>query len=250
MTLNIVLAGPFAIVEHADGIVVYLPAIEDHNPPTAISSGDLAHIRTLQPGGYDFTKGVEGNTGSIAPLIPVPNTSVFKVSAAAENLPQPPKEQPYLSIKLPVPREIVPWNADPLQISDQSPVPPNTPSARYATVTILRYDAQPSDALELDGPNGYVWKPVATPLGTERIVTIAVEPVQEDDHHTHARNAFKHLTNLLGLKRSIEFPPLPVGYIRNIPLTPNALPSQLVVALPGDRGRLNDCKAASVLVEP
>jgi hypothetical protein len=250
MTLDVVLAGPFVIVEQANGVVVYLPDIEDHNPPTAITSGDLGHIRTLQRGDYDFTKGVNNNSGKITALNPVPGAQVFTVSASAEHLSTPPLEKPYLSIKLPRPREVVPWNADPLQISDQSPVLPSTPKTRYATVTILRFDSLASDIPEMDGPNDFVWKPKAKPLGTDRIVTIVVEPVQEDDNHTHGHNAFRHMTTLLGLKRFIEFPPIPASYIRNIPLTANVLPPQLVNALPGDKNKLNDCKAAGILVEP
>ncbi len=250
LTLDVVLAGPFIVVEQAQGIVVYLPDIEDHNAPTAITSGDLAHVRTLLRGDYDFTKGVRGNVGKIATLNPVKGTDVFTVSAGTEHLPTPPLEKPYLSIKLPRPREVVPWNADPLQISDQSPVPAGTPAKRYATVMILRYDSLISDVPEMDGPNDFVWKPKAVPLGSDRIVTMVVDPAKEDDLHTHGHNAFRHMTTLLSLKRFIEFPPTPVGYIRNLPLTPNVLPSQLVNALPGDKNKLNDCKAASILVEP
>jgi hypothetical protein len=201
LTLDLVFTGPFAFRQQADGILVLLPDIEDHNPPTAITSGDLAHVKTLQRGNYDFTKGVQPTAGNPKPVIPVQTTAVFSVSASLEHLPATPQETPYLAMKLPTPREIVPWNADPLQISTQSPVPPTTPSQRLATLVILRYDTLASDTPELDGPNGFVWKPLAVPLGTERIVTISVEPTDEDDLHTHARKAFKHLKVMLAEPR-------------------------------------------------
>jgi hypothetical protein len=66
---------------------------------------------------------------------------------------------------------------------------------------------------------------------SEQIIAISVEPVKDDDWHTHARDAFRHLTYMLGLNRYIEFPVQTNK--RNEPLNPNVLPQELTGVLPG-----------------
>jgi hypothetical protein len=251
-SVDILLNGPFAIVEQPDGsLVVLLPDIEGHNPPIAVAHGDFTNITTLQRGKYAFS-GLVNISGKTTPKLPVACAAIFSVSATAEQLPSKLGETPYLQITLPKPRETSPWNADDLEIASQNPVPKNTPVRRLGTTTILRYDVDNTKSVEMDGPNGFAWNPKIQPFGAERIIAISVEPVSEDDQHTHALDAFKHLTHMLGLSRFVDFPTQ--TDTRNQPLTPNELPQELTDVLPGLKsvlkGRINDCKAPAVLVTP
>lgn len=271
-TLDIVFNGPFAFFQQPGSMLVLLPDVEDHNPPTAISSGDMAHIVHLRRGAYDFTHGILSSTTALqAP--PVLNTYVYPVSTKVD--PSSLGEKPYFTMKLPIPSQIVPWNADPLGFSlTSSSVLPDIKGPRYATLTILRYKMDSSSDIQLLGLKGldkFVWCPMAAPIGTERIVTISVEPANPDNtEHQHAKNAFNHLKNMLGLTLFISFPnvavPLPP---RNTPLIyPFVLPKELTDALPGSNvptlmeftsarspkslelfgGPLNDCRVSALLV--
>jgi hypothetical protein len=264
--VDLVFTGPFVFVEQGPNLMVYLPDVAEHYPPVAVSSGDYVNIITLGRGDYEFTKGISPAGSFPAPSMPVENASLLSYGQSQVKLPGGmPKGAYYLSLKLPVPMQIAPWNADPIRISDQPPAPPVAlDGPRLATTTILRYTSAASikQLLEIDGPSSFVWLPTAKPIGSESIIAIKVAPFKRDDMHTHAKAAFDALKNLIGLppSTSISFPPPHSQYPRNVPYFQGVLPQDLVDVMPGEigdcygpdcpatKGMHSDCMAPSVLI--
>ena len=138
-----------------------------------------------------------------------------------------PKKKPYMTIKLPIPRQIVPWDADPITVSDSSTESSAATTPRLSTLTILRYDFQDGDAPEMTALGQPTWKPKPIPYGTERVLVIAVTTPKAqtgEEEHKPARDAFDELAKVLGLNLKIDFPSVP--YTRNQPLNPGVLPDE------------------------
>ena len=257
-SLDLVFTGPFVFVEKTNGIEVWLADVPDHHPPVAVSSGDYVNIVTLASGSYDFSSGIVPAKSMPIPLIPVSNTSILSFSASNENLPGAPQEHPYLTMTLPIPDAIAPWNADPLQVSSLSTAPPVSASdPRLATTTILRYTLDGQNHLKMTDLKGFVWVPTADQIGGESIVAISVQPNEMENQHIHAQKAFDTVRNMIGLKRTIRFPSTSLYYVRNVPLNKGVLPQELVAVLPGrlpddvtTKGTHTDCMAPSMLITP
>jgi hypothetical protein len=172
-----------------------------------------------------------------------------------------------------MPREIVPWNAEPMQVSSTAPVPPATTQQILATLVILRYDFQDSDQLQMNDASGAFWKAVPEKAGNERVLLIGIipqDPTASEDPHIHAGEAFNALVKMVGLTWFVQFvDPPPAGFQRNRPPNPaSPLPADLQnildPALTKSRGtkafdsttqvsifsRINDCKAPVLFVTP
>jgi hypothetical protein len=220
---------------------------------------------------YDFTQGLRpsGNTIMDAPVL---SAAILSVSASGGHLPQIPIN-PFAKIELPTPREIVPWNADPIQISSTTPVPPATAQQTLATLTILRYDFQDSDNLQMNDASGPFWKPLPLTSGNERILLIGIipqDPAAGEDEHVHATEAFDAMVKMVGLTWFVNFvDPPPAGFQRNRPSNPASplppdlqnivdplmRPAKVNTALGSGTqvtilGRINDCKAPALLITP
>lgn len=273
-SFDVIVAGPFAFVEKPTSLEIWIPEVEGHNRPFGVGIGD-DQVKSFEKGVYNFTSGVRASQTTKL-VTPVTKTSIYQVSQRANNisLSAGPKKPAYLTISFPIPREIVPWNADPIQIADSATALKSTPVALLSTMVVLRFDYQTGDSPQMTG-NGQTWIPRTVPVDSERAILLGVnppDPTGSEDEHVHAQRAFKELTRLLGIKRAIEFPL--AAYTRNRPIIPGAIPDALFQILGGDEtrkhtggapsffsavdelrrrsvfGKTNDCKAAAILVSP
>lgn len=277
-TLDLVIAGPFVFFQgvscSAQGskcLAVWIPDVKGHTVVVGIDKGD--ELKQIDSGDYDFMSGIRpSNTTSI--VRPVKDASIYSASTKLQNVAATPKKQPFATVLLPTPREIVSWNADPMTISSNgSLVTPNA-TPNLATLTVLRYDYQDGDILEVKSRSTSFWKPEPEPIGTERLMVIGFlprNPQPNEDEHAHAREAFKATTAMLGVKWNVTFDPPPPGFQRNRPLEPSAsVPQDLqdLLNLLGKTreataktseapvstsaleafGRINDCKAPAMLI--
>jgi hypothetical protein len=268
-TLDVVVVGPFAFVEKADGLEIWIPEVEGHSQPFAVGIGD-SEVRSFERAHYDFTGGIGGS--QLAKLVfPVQSADIYQLSRRATKVAEVPKKKPYMTVKLPIPREIVPWNADPMQVAKKG-VNPNTVNRQLlATAVILRFDYKEGDLLQMTATSQPTWKPRTKKLGAERMILLGSNPpfpLSNEEEHKHAQIAFKQLTALLGVKLNLAFPAM--QYKRNQPLIPGVLPDELLEVLGAAAGqtghftrslpsmdavrntfgKTNDCKALVLLVTP
>jgi hypothetical protein len=264
-TLDLIVGGPFIFVQDTSGLTLWIPNVKGHSKPLGFGEG--AEPRSFEKGDYDFTKGLR-SAAATKILVPVQDGGMLSFSRSKYGLSTTARKNPYLTVKLPTPREILPLNADPITVSDPTTGATDASTSRLSTLTILRYDFQAGDAPEMDG-QGQPWKARPIDHGTEHILVLAIIPPQPQngqDEHKHARDAFAELTKLLGIKRKIDFPN--VTYTRNQPLVRDVVPDDLLDFLgitPLDPakpltghstisfemfGKINDCKAPAALLTP
>lgn len=277
LSLDVIIGGPFALIESkncpsgaATCLLVVSPDVASHTGMIGLGGGgDIKQF--VANGAYDFTRGVRPSTNTALGQ-PVLGATILNASASSGHLPPTPAS-PFATIELPMPREIVPWNAEPMQISSTTPVPPSTTQQVLATLVILRYDFQDSDQLQMNDAGGAFWKPVPEKAGNERVLLIGIipqDPTASEDPHVHAGEAFNALVKMVGLTWFVQFvDPPPAGFQRNQPPNPaSPLPNDLqsilnpTTAQSGDMktsstgmktwpfGRINDCKAPALLVIP
>ena len=272
VTLDLIIGGPFAFVQKGDSLIIWIPNVKGHPKPFGVGLTDIPHLgdrpREFERGDYDFTKGIRPSAASNV-VVPVQGASILSWSIRKYNLSATPKKKPYLTIKLPIPREIVPWNADSMTVSDTATGSNVATTPRLSTMAILRYDFQDGDAPEMTASGQPTWKATPIPNGTERILLLAVKPPDPkpgEDEHVHARAAFSELAKMVGVKQTIDFPS--GTYTRNQPLVSGVLPDDLLEILGADVsapvgalkaqfgtlveifGKINDCKASNALVSP
>jgi hypothetical protein len=264
-TLDLIIGGPFIFVQNANDLTLWIPDVKGHSKPLGFDEG--AEPRSFEKGDYDFTKGLRAAAATKI-LVPVRGGGMLSFSRSKYGLSTRARKSPYLTVKLPTPREILPLNADPITVSDPTTGATAASTARLSTLTILRYDFQAGDVPEMDG-QGQPWKARPIDHGTEHILVLAIIPPQPQngqDEHKHARDAFAELAKLLGIKRKIDFPN--VTYTRNQPLIRDVVPDDLldflgitpldpVKSVTGQStmsyeivGKINDCKAPAALITP
>jgi hypothetical protein len=208
-TLDVLVQGPVGIVQGKNGVDIYVPEVEGHSYVYVKGLNDCDPA--LGPGDYQI---------GVSPIDPnQPHTSIDK------NIPPElkiqykppldfdPAEIRFAKISLPTPWEIVEVHTDPATIYDKKPMSGGT-KKDYPTVMALRYQltAEPKVAVS-GGSNTYCG---GLELGFldpeaksgELILTIGVGPdVEDDDDHTHAKNAFRSLVALFPpLKKFADFP--------------------------------------------
>jgi hypothetical protein len=275
-TLDIIVGGPFVFVQGASCgsqpspcLAVWAPKVKGHT--SIIGLAAQVQYKPFDAGDYDFTTGVHPSAMTTL-VTPVQNASIYSVSSKAQKIASNPKKKPFATLILPVPREIVSWNADPMTISSSgSPISAKT-TDNLATLTILRYDYQEGDAPEVKAGGATFWKPQPLPIGSERIIVIGfvpANPTANEDEHKHAQEAFSATAAMLGSKWSIAFNDSPPTFQRNRPPDTNwPLPQDLLnlidqipVETKGENlaapvatlnfewyGKINDCKAPAILV--
>jgi hypothetical protein len=271
-TLDLIIGGPFAFVQESDSLIIWIPNVKKHSKPFGLGLTDIKNLgdrpREFDQADYDFTKGIRASAATTV-LVPVQDAGILVWSRKKYGLSDTPKKTPYLTIKLPIPREIVPWNADPITVSDAATGSKLATTTRLSTMTILRYDFQPGDAPEMVAKGKPTWAPKPFSNGSENVLLLAVLPPNPgpfEDEHKHARAAFSELTKLVSVRQTIGFPS--VANTRNSPLVPGVLPDDLLEILVADVsapagalkaqvgglieifGKINDCKSSNVLVAP
>jgi hypothetical protein len=274
-TLDLVIGGPFVFFQGANCpppgskcLSVWIPNVKGHTVVVGIDKGD--DLKRFDPGDYDFTVGIRpSNTTAL--IKPVLNASIYPASMKIQNVAATPKKKPFATILLPAPRQIVSWNADPMTISSNGSAVSANATSNLATLTVLRYDYQDGDTLQVKSGSDSFWKPEPETIGTERLMVIGFlpeNPTGNEDEHTHAREAFKATAAMLGLKWKVSFDAPPVGFQRNRPLDGTfPLPQDLLDILDktsaagsntakasvststiGIFGKINDCKAPAILI--
>jgi hypothetical protein len=266
-TLDLILGGPFVFMRQSncinmtdDCIAVWIPDVASHGKPILFGFESQLYELERMPADYTLTGMIAA--ANFNPLTPVTGASSWVIPGKTLKIPPTPQKTPYLILKLPIPKEIVPWNADPLEPTITSPVMYAPGKQPFATMTIFRYDYDDSKLLELTSPpvsgsKGLELDLEVPSVGKERVLMMQVIPQKPDpagDEHQHSREAYQELMNILGLKGNIAFPPLPAGYKRNIPIHPGVLPDDLLYFINSgvtvSKGRINDCKAMAVFVDP
>jgi len=266
-SLDIFFGGPFVFVQEADSVTVWIPSVKGHSDPFGVSSD--FDTRPFGKGSYDFTTGVRPATMPSKVINPVKLGSVLSLSKSLDNLSGRPAKQPYMTIKLPIPREIVTWNADPITVSGAPSGSTSASTPRLSTLLILRFEFKQGDSPVLTLNGKQAWKPKPLKLGSENVLLVSVTPKHantDEEQHQHARKAFLEVSKMIGISRSIDFPTDP--YTRNEPLDGDPLPTGLNDILVGDSSifsmaakdshirptdrdmlnHINDCKAPAVLL--
>jgi hypothetical protein len=276
-TLDIVVGGPFVFVEKVSCkspggycLAIWAPKIKAHT--TIVGIAAQAQYQQFDSGDYDFTTGLHGSMNT-AVVSPVQGASIYQVPTRLQNATSSPAVKAFATLILPMPHQIVAWNADPMKISANGSAAPTTNVAdNLATLTVLRYDYQDGDAPEVSNADGTFWKPVPVKSGSERIIIIGFVPPNvtgTQNAHKHAVEAFNAAAAMLGVKWNISISDPPTEFKRNRPLDPNgSLPQDLlnvidqipietagtkprfgVAPTNGDLyGKINDCKAPAILV--
>jgi len=277
-TLDIIVGGPFVFVQGASCgsqpppcLAVWAPKVKGHT--SIIGLAAQVQYKQFDTGVYDFTSGLHPSATTIL-VAPVQNASIYSASTTAQKIASSPKKKPFATLILPTPREIVSWNADPMTISSNGSPTSAKATDNLATLTILRYDYQEADALEVKAGTQTFWKPEPFKYGSERIIVVGFvppNPTTNEDEHKHALEAFSATTAMLGSKWSITFNTPSSTFQRNRPPDPNwPLPQDLLnvidqipietkggnIAAPVNTlnfelfGKINDCKAPAILVTP
>jgi hypothetical protein len=276
-TLDIIVGGPFVFVQSSANcgtqpppcLVVWIPKVKGHTTINGLDAN--AQFKSFDTGTYDFTSGVNPSVATTI-VTPVQGASIYSISAKTQNIPPQPKTKPFATLILPTPREIVSWNADPMTVSGSGSLAPTLASKNLATLVVLRYDYQEGGALEVRSAGDTFWKPVPIKKGNERILVIGFapqNPTANEDQHTHAVEAFRATTAMLGVKWNISFDNPPPTFQRNRPFDANwPLPQDLLDVIDqvplktsGGKfvaplsnsfsvsfGKINDCKALAILV--
>ena len=274
-TLDIIVAGPFALIEKAgcnDGSNSCLALWAPNAHPQMTGLSAPAQLKQIDAGDYNFETGVRGSTNTKIES-PVSDASVYQIPATMQKATTKPLAKPYATIVLPMPREIIPWNADPMQIvANGSPVPPSGATSNLATLVVLRYDFQTGDVPVMTNSDGPFWKAAPITSGSEKYIIIGFtngNPTATTlNAHIHAISAFDALVKMLGLKWKLQIADPPSSFKRNRPFEPDppTIPQDLlniIDQIPLETqgqsltqtspvysffGKINDCKAPAILV--
>lgn len=272
-SLDIIVGGPFVLLEKVackvgSGSCLALWAPRAHSKMTGVSAP--AQVKEIDAGDYDFESGIRGSATTNV-LSPVHDSSIYPVSSSA-GASATPRSKPFATFILPMPREIVSWNADPMQVvSDGSVLPTGAVTPNLATLVVLRYDFQTGDVPTMTNAEGDFWKAAPMTSGSEKFIIIGYtngNVTGSMDPHTHAVAAFKALAKMLGLKWKLSIADPPSTFTRNRPFDPDppSLPQDLLniidqvpiesqakatpslTPVVSILGKINDCKAPTIIL--
>ena len=205
-TLDLILGGPFVFVRESnclnkteDCIAVWIPDVASHSKPILFGFEGQFYELERMPADYTLTGMTPSAVSGYNFLYPVTGASSWVIPGKTLHIPPAPKKKPYLILKLPIPKEIVPWNADPLEPSITSPALYAPGKQSFATMTILRYAYDDSNPLVLSSPPAHGSKGLelnleAPSVGSEHVLLIQVIPQKPDpagDEHQHSKEAYK-----------------------------------------------------------
>lgn|SRR5215469_7293725 len=259
--LNVVLWGPFAVLDCSDGkeIRVVVPDVDvgSHKPlrigyPFTVGSRETQNYPVLTRG--EYTLGIPGPTSSRMEIVnPVEKTEALSFgttecraqSATCVNV----------CIDLPLPRQVVPWNADRLKVFRPDTLDKDRHWKRLATAMVLRYAVPDFEGIKLSRkddskPCGSKMPcsltPKSKPNGTEGILALVLEPKEKPTTHEPAYKTFRKLMNLLGRNEDIVFEE-DETCVRNQPLN-GALRQELIDLLGELKKEVKDTNVVWVAV--
>lgn len=230
--LDVVLQGPFILEKTTKNMVVLIPNVPNHTVPLLAGASPLTS-RPLNPGEYAMDISDPGS-GAAKITNPVAGTTILRAAGKAERLNSDPNSLRYLRIMLPLPLEVVPWNADPMWMSTVTPIPPETDAVRLAVMVVLRYQYSASTKITLSGTekDGTAIQDSfgSLPFGNEHFIFL-VQGMKTDDvvDHPTALASFDKMKELEPrLARYLVFPDMgATNTVRNQPVIPNVEPQDL-----------------------
>lgn len=252
-SLDIALFGPFALLDCSEGgktLRLLAPDVPLHE---RVKVGKLGKASPLSKGEYKMLNVRAADRTDLVNPVRAAQPLIFPVEDACGGIAG--KPCPYVCIELPRPKQIVPWDADPMRVLRPGENPAKIPWKRLARVLILRYEVDSFQGIQLSqtGSNAKLDLELDQHRA-EGILTVALDPLAADgtDWHQEARDTFQVLIGLLGLRGHLEFPGKEVTqrYERNKVLIPGVLPTELTNSLPevDAQGTHGDCLGAQVLV--
>ncbi|HXJ14090.1 MAG TPA: hypothetical protein VNH19_17580 [Candidatus Limnocylindrales bacterium] len=229
--LDVILQGPFIVEKNAHSVTILVPKVTNHTVPVLIDA-DFLQPKPLNAGEYsmDITNSAPG-TAQIKN--PVAGTTILQANGKTESLSSDPGKKRYMAITMPLPQEIVPWNADPMWAS-MVPMPPQPQPIRAAVMLVLRYNYSASTKITFIGtesdntPIKYSLQDLS--VGSEHVIALVQGMKTEDvvDHPT-AKDSFEKMKGLeQNLSRYLDFPDLGDNPLaRNQPLVVGIVPKEL-----------------------
>jgi hypothetical protein len=231
--LDLVLQGPFVLDNYSGSFVLLGPDVHDNHDLPSLIDRNIFNPRGIQAGEYTLTI-ADKQVGGAQICNPVGGTDLLVIPAKTENLKSDPKKLHSFAVQLPPPTEIVPWNADPMQISTVEPVPSGTRVDRLAPMVVLRYSYTPGSSIKFEGNDKATGNKVSYDLaplvyGKESFVAIVQTEHEDDDvSHPYAHVAFDKMKALeMPLKRFVAFPSVIGIPGRNVPLIAGVEPKEL-----------------------
>jgi hypothetical protein len=260
-TLDVVLLGPFALLDcpGKGTIRVLVPNVPDHMP---LRIGyPSTNYQKLAAGEYQLL-GVLGSNAPTTFANPVEDAGALTFPTK-DVCPKTPNQCEHVCIDMPRPKQFVPWNADPGQVT--IPGKDQVPWKKLATALVLRYPVSDLKGIALSSrddrkPCGPKMPCGLTPEtnATEGILALVLAPnSKEDPHHSHARSAFQGLMGLIHMQATVEFPDPADGSKKiNEPLIDRVVPKELIDSLAklkrdsdlNKAGPDNDCESPLVVV--
>jgi hypothetical protein len=229
--LDVILQGPFVVEKNVNSVTILVPKVTNHTFPVLVDANFL-QPKPLNAGEYSMD--ITNSTPGAAQIKnPIAGTTIVQANGKTENLSSDPGKKRYMMITMPLPQEVVPWNADPIWAS-MAPMPPQPQPIRAAVMLVLRYNYSVSTKITFKGmesdstPIKYSLQDL--PVGSEHVIALVQGMKAEDlvDHPT-AKDSFDKMKELeQSLSRYIDFPDLGANPLaRNQPLIVGIVPKEL-----------------------
>ena len=268
--LDILFQGPFTLEKTNTGMLMAAPIVTDTHTPPQIGFGPS--IQEIKSGDYslDFQP---VNAGKGQFVHPVVGTATLSFNGSG---PQMDSKQKYFSISLPMPEQIVDWNADPAAVGNAEPVPSDVQVQRYPSLYVLRYLVN-TNSFTITLTNKVTGKqltPAFVRAGAQGLVEVAqaqLTPSSPSGGHDPAKESFRKMAQMYQLDYYADFPTIANNaYGTNIPLIDGVLPSELLTVLQSTQiaqlapsaqkarrssrlvfplGLNNDCKAPQIVID-
>jgi len=229
--LDVILEGPFVVEKTVNKtITVLVPKVTNHTVPVLVDA-NFTQPKPLNAGEYSL--GISNSTSGAAQIKnPVAGTTIAQANGKTENLTSDPDKKRYLAITMPMPQEIVPWNADPMWVST-APMPPQPQSIRAAVMLVLRFNYSANSKLTFSGKESdgtaINYSLTDQSVGSEHVIAF-VQGIKTEDvvDHPTAKASFDKMKELeQNLSRYVDFPELGSPLARNQPLIVGIVPKEL-----------------------
>jgi hypothetical protein len=220
--------GPWAIVadpKNANSVLAIAPKTKSHAPLGVVP----ANIH-LDAGVYELS------IPAASAGAPSFDKNLFKADVVPEAIQRALDSKGRYVIRLPKPEAYVAETRSASRVSSTYP-PDASTEQEYASAVSLRYSVSSKTGFQLTGTQdaGGAFKPLLFELSVPamRFTIDPIEaPLQDEPCHTHAREAFHDVAQLVGLKLYVDFPGSPADCRKKDPQVARAQKAQLLPDLP------------------